>query len=156
MAIFKLTHWIFNIIDPFHIGRNYFLFPAWGILERYYNDTKERTMNGVFSVRDLVLRVIILLLALGVVLWTAVFMYIAFYYTYMPITSHSRPAHMQFSSCENGKDMCSFPQAYVALTKKQQLLMVGQPYRVVIVIDMPESQVNKNLGMFQVKSIFAF
>jgi seipin len=36
------------------------------------------------------------------------------------------------------------------LTKKQQLLMVGQPYRVLVHIDMPESPKNQNLGMFMV------
>lgn len=45
---------------------------------------------------------------------------------------------------------CSFPQAHVLLTKKQQLLMVGQPYRITVNIDMPESEQNKQLGMFMV------
>lgn len=39
---------------------------------------------------------------------------------------------------------------HVLLTQKQQLLMVGQPYRVTISIDMPESEQNIQLGMFMV------
>ena len=45
---------------------------------------------------------------------------------------------------------CSFPQAHVLLTRKQQLLMVGQPYRISVNIDMPESEQNLRLGMFMV------
>lgn len=44
--------------------------------------------------------------------------------------------------------MCSFPSAHVELTKRQQLLMMGQPYRVELVLEMPESPVNKQLGMY--------
>ncbi|KAI4470024.1 bernardinelli-seip congenital lipodystrophy 2 bscl2 protein [Holotrichia oblita] len=56
--------------------------------------------------------------------------------------SHVRP-------CEESS-MCSFPSAHVELTKRQQLLMMGQPYRVELVLEMPESPVNKQLGMFMV------
>lgn len=45
---------------------------------------------------------------------------------------------------------CNFPHAFVALTRRQQLLMVGQPYKVFIEIEMPESPVNQELGMFMV------
>lgn len=45
---------------------------------------------------------------------------------------------------------CSFPQAHVLLTRKQQLLMIGQPYRISVNIDMPESEQNLGLGMFMV------
>jgi len=150
MGRFSLFNLVLTVLDPLQIGRNYVIFPVWSILLGYYADTKQKTMNGVYSVRDIVLRLVILLLAFGVILCTAVFMYIGFYYTYMPVTSHSRPAHMQFQSCDTGKGLCSYPQAAVSLTKKQQLLMVGQPYRVLLVIDMPESPVNQNLGMFLV------
>lgn len=150
MARISVTHLLITALDPLHVGRNYVLFPIWGLLQRYYDETKEKTRNGVLSVRDLVLRIIILLFGFAVIVWTATFMYVAFYYSYMPVLVHSRPAHMQFSSCENGKGLCSYPKAYVELTKKQQILMVGQPYRVLVVIDMPESPVNQNLGMFLV------
>jgi seipin len=53
---------------------------------------------------------------------------------------------MSFRSCEEEKGICSFPQAYVQLTKKQQLLMVGQPYKVNLHLEMPESPTNKELG----------
>lgn len=36
------------------------------------------------------------------------------------------------------------------LTRKQQLLMIGQQYRISVQIDMPESEENLRLGMFMV------
>ena len=43
--------------------------------------------------------------------------------------------------------MCSYPTAYVQLTKKQQLLMVGQQYKMHLDLEMPESPANQNLGI---------
>lgn len=51
-----------------------------------------------------------------------------------------------FRSCDEKKGICSYPQANVQLTKKQQLLMVGQPYKVNLHLEMPESPANKELG----------
>lgn len=146
----SLSSMLITIVDPLHIGRNLFLFPVLRAMNRVYSDTKEKTANGVMSIRDLVLRIVIMLVAFGVILWTAIFMYVGFYYTYMPVTAHAKTAHMQFSPCEDGRGICSFPQAHIQLTKNQQLLMVGQPYRVLVLIDMPESPKNQNMGMFLV------
>lgn len=56
----------------------------------------------------------------------------------------------KFRPCDDVIGPCSFPQAHVLLTRKQQLLMVGQPYRIAVNIDMPESEQNLRLGMFMV------
>lgn len=58
-----------------------------------------------------------------------------------------------FRSCDEEKGVCSFPSAYVQLTKKQQLLMVGQPYKVNLHLEMPESPANKELGNNKLKII---
>lgn len=154
---------ILNIVDPFKIGRNYFVKPAFNLASHLYEETLEKTKNGVLSVRDIILRVIILLAAIVIVLWTAGFMYVAFYYAYMPSIAHTRPVHMQFKSCDGTDNtlwkssvseqqlgICSYPSAHVSLTRKQQLLMVGQPYRVLVTLDMPESPKNQGAGMFMV------
>lgn len=52
--------------------------------------------------------------------------------------------------CEREAGLCSFPKAHVLLTRKQQLLMIGQQYRISVQIDMPESEENLRLGMFMV------
>lgn len=55
-------------------------------------------------------------------------------------------SYYYFRSCEKNKGICSFPSANVQLTKKQQLLMVGQPYKINLHLEMPESIANKELG----------
>lgn len=49
-------------------------------------------------------------------------------------------------SCEDSKGICSYPSAHVRLTKKQQLLMVGQQYKMYLDLEMPESPANQKLG----------
>ncbi|XP_060242133.1 seipin isoform X1 [Meriones unguiculatus] len=48
--------------------------------------------------------------------------------------------------------LCSFPVANVSLAKsgRDRVLMYGQPYRVTLELELPESPVNQNLGMFLV------
>lgn len=176
------------MIDPFKIGRNYIVKPLFNLASNLYEETLEKTKNGVLSVRDIILRVIIILMAIVIILWTAGFMYVvsilfwswigvwkneslwcnnyfqAFYYAYMPSITHTRPVHIQFKSCDASDNtiwkattgftdqpgICSYPSAHVSLTRKQQLLMVGQPYRVLVTLDMPESPKNQEAGMFMV------
>ncbi|XP_063058876.1 seipin-like isoform X1 [Engraulis encrasicolus] len=50
-------------------------------------------------------------------------------------------------------ELCSFPRANISLLKngKDQVMVPGQPYRVSLDLEMPESPVNEQLGMFMVK-----
>lgn len=57
-----------------------------------------------------------------------------------------------FRACDVTKGICSFPSAHVELTKKQQLLMMGQPYKVHLELEMPESPVNKELGQYNINN----
>ncbi|XP_063707850.1 seipin [Culicoides brevitarsis] len=163
MQKMSMINLFLTVIDPFKVGRRYVIRPAFNLASNLYEETLEKTKNGVLSVRDIILRVIILLLAIVIVLWTAGFMYVAFYYAYMPSIAHTRPVHMQFKSCDisdgatglwksshDAQGICSYPSAHVSLTRKQQLLMVGQPYRVLVTLDMPESPKNQEAGMFMV------
>lgn len=54
-----------------------------------------------------------------------------------------------YRACDATKGICSFPSAHVELTKKQQILMMGQPYKVHLELEMPESPVNRELGLYQ-------
>lgn len=85
-----------------------------------------------------------------VIVWISIFLYTAFYWAYMPSMVHMRQVHFEFEPCEKNIGICSFPSANVQLTKKQQLLMVGQPYKINLHLEMPESNSNKKLGMFMV------
>lgn len=81
---------------PFEMLRAYIIQPVMDRTHDTYDDYKSRTKQGVISARELVIKLAILVLAAAVIIWMAVFMYIAFYYTYMPAIAHIRPVHMQF------------------------------------------------------------
>lgn len=57
---------------------------------------KEKTNKGVTSARGIAVKLTVGAMAAAIIIWTSVFMYIAFYYTYMPAIGHIRPVHMQF------------------------------------------------------------
>lgn len=111
---------------------------------------QKRTKRGVQSARSVILNGGIIIISGILIVWLSIFLYTAFYYAYVPSISYVRPVHLQFMACDDTKGMCSFPWARVQLTNKQQLLMVGQPYKVNLHLEMPESEANKELGMFMV------
>ncbi|XP_055370874.1 seipin [Condylostylus longicornis] len=145
-----LINFIINILDPFGVIRANFFKPLREFTFSMYDHYRNKTKDKVVTVRDLILRFGIVSFAVAIIIWSAVFMYVAFYYLYIPTIAHTRPVHMQFKTCLNAAGICSFPQAHVSLTKKQQLLMVGQAYKILVNIDMPESPQNQDLGMFMV------
>nr|CAH7756774.1 unnamed protein product [Callosobruchus chinensis] len=126
-------------------------------LVKFIHDTvnlyKSRTKAGVHNVREVLFRGTVLALITALLVWLSVFMYVAFYYVYVPTESHERPVFLKFKpcgasdSCSVEKGICSFPSAHVQLTKKQQLLMMGQPYKIHLDLEMPESPANRELGM---------
>ncbi|XP_042352263.1 seipin [Plectropomus leopardus] len=97
----------------------------------------------------------ILFCVLFLLLWVSIFLYGSFYYSYMPTVSFSTPVHFYYSSdCDASESaLCSFPTANISFMKndKDQVMAIGQPYRVSLELEMPESPVNENLGMFMVK-----
>ncbi|XP_075212962.1 lipid droplet biogenesis associated protein seipin isoform X2 [Lycorma delicatula] len=119
-------------------------------ISRRIERCKQKTIDGAQIIWDNFFKGGMLALISATVLWMSVFLYIVFYYYYMPSVSHRRPVNLQFKTCEEGVGMCSFPSAHVQLTKFQQLLMIGQTYRIFLKLEMPESQTNKDLGMFMV------
>ncbi|XP_035011897.1 seipin [Hippoglossus stenolepis] len=97
----------------------------------------------------------ILFCVLGLLLWVSIFLYGSFYYSYMPTVSFSTPVHFSYSSdCDpSGPGLCSFPMANISFMKnnRDQVMAFGQPYRVSLELEMPESPVNEHLGMFMVR-----
>lgn len=53
-----------------------------------------------------------------------------------------------YRSCEEQLGACSFPSAHVQLTKRNQILMSAQPYKIRLILEMPETPHNKELGKF--------
>lgn len=97
----------------------------------------------------------ILLCVLVLLLWVSIFLYGSFYYSYMPTVSFSTPVHFYYSSDCDGSELvlCSFPMANISFMKNErdQVMAYGQPYRVSLELEMPESPVNEKLGMFMIK-----
>lgn len=130
-------------------------------LIKFVHDTlnlyKTRTKAGVNNIKEVLIKGTVIALITALLVWLSIFMYIAFYYAYVPTVSHERPVHLKFKPCGatdqhtvEKKAICSFPSAHVTLTKKQQLLMNGQAYKVHLNLEMPESPANRDLGMFMV------
>lgn len=97
----------------------------------------------------------ILLCILVLLLWVSVFLYGSFYYSYMPTVSFSTPVHFYYTSdCDASESaLCSFPTANISFMKndRDQVMAYGQPYRISLELELPESPVNEHLGMFMVK-----
>lgn len=97
----------------------------------------------------------VLFCVLVLLLWVSIFLYGSFYYSYMPTVSFSTPVHFYYTSdCDASESaLCSFPTANISFMKNErdQVMANGQPYRVSLELEMPESPVNEQLGMFMVK-----
>ncbi|XP_013419266.1 seipin isoform X2 [Lingula anatina] len=118
---------------------------------------QKRTKRAYDATKDIFSRLLGAGIVLIFVLWTAVFLYGSFYYAYMPQVSHSRSVHFQINtSCEANQKTCSYPFANISLVKdgRDQLLLKGQPYKVLLELEMPETPVNEKLGMFMVEIQF--
>nr|XP_023415447.1 LOW QUALITY PROTEIN: seipin [Loxodonta africana] len=104
--------------------------------------------------RKLLLQFGVLLCTILLLLWVSVFLYGSFYYSYMPTVSHLSPVHFHYrTDCDSSvSSLCSFPVANVSLAKsgRDRVLMYGQPYRITLELELPESPVNQDLGMFLV------
>ncbi|XP_051960352.1 seipin-like isoform X2 [Xyrauchen texanus] len=109
----------------------------------------------LLKARRTLLRAAILSCVLVLLLWVSVFLYGSFYYSYMPTVSFSTPVHFYYrTDCDPSDSvLCSFPMANVSLLKngKDQVMMSNQAYRISLELEMPESPVNEQLGMFMVK-----
>lgn len=70
--------------------------PVQAFLFKQYSGYKEKTDKGLSSARELLYRAGIVTVFLTAILWISIFMYVIFYYTYMPNVTHVRPVHLQF------------------------------------------------------------
>lgn len=85
------------------------------------------------------------------ILSTSMFIYITLYNIYVPVVQYTRPVHLQFdSTCQTN---CSHPHAVVNFNdvRSSFYLARGQSYKFVIALEMPESDINWNQGMFMIR-----
>lgn len=124
---------------------------ASNVLGNFIHDYRKRALLAAFSFKDLLYRLFAIVLTTLFIIWVSVFMYVTFYYAYVPAISHIRPVHLEFSSCTDASGLCSNPSANVTLTQQHHLLQSGQPYNIILDLEMPESDSNKQLGMFMIQ-----
>ncbi|KAL1517686.1 hypothetical protein ABEB36_001421 [Hypothenemus hampei] len=152
---------IFSLIKGlYHLGpkeyiKQHFKLPLIKFIHNSVALFKNRTETGVNNIKEILIRGTIIALITAILVWLSILMYITFYYVYVPSVRHERAVYLKFKpcgiyNCAREKGMCSFPSAHVQLTTKQQLLMMGQPYKVHLELEMPESPANRELGMFMV------
>merc|ERR1740128_1400641 len=88
------------------------------------------------------------LLTMALVVAVSVFLYGTFYYAYMPTELVDMPVHLEFEPCEGQTtDRCTYPSASLALGRRHQMLQ-GQVYSIRMVLEVPDSPSNEELGMF--------
>lgn len=141
---------VLNLLDPFKIIRKCVFRPlaVTGVIlaEQY----KRKSEAGIQTTRAILLKMIVAIVATAVIFWGAILLYAYFYYTYMPTVSHVKDVYLNYRDCLPGQKCSEYPSDTVVLTNKQRILMVGQPYRVTLYLEMPESGQNDKTGMFTV------
>lgn len=93
MGLFKL---FVILLDPFGVWRKLIVRPVLEVTTSAIDRYVERTKDGVTTARDVFVRATIVAFAAAIIIWSAIFMYLAFYYTYMPAIAHVRSVHMQY------------------------------------------------------------
>lgn len=83
-------------INPVNFYKQRFKLP----LIKFVHNTVElytaRTKTGVKNLRDILLRGTIVAFITSLLVWLSIFMYAAFYYSYVPVVSHEKPVFLQF------------------------------------------------------------
>lgn len=83
-------------LNPFRAYREFVRLPVEAFVLHQYIGYKQRTSEGINSVKELLYRAGIISVFVTAILWISIFMYVVFYYTYMPNVTHIRPVHFQF------------------------------------------------------------
>jgi len=111
--------------------------------------TDTMTKSKVFADKTshVVMSLLSTILTCVLVLALSVFLYATFYYAYMPMEMHHIPVHLQFQPCKDTNARCSFPSAQLRLSRNQKLHQ-GQTYSISLKLEIPDSPVNEDHGMF--------
>jgi len=130
-------------------------------IDETINDGKLRLKKPIITTinrgKEFIYKIAIFSLIAAVLFWTSVFMYGSFYYAFIPFVTHEAPLHVGFQPCVDSPQRCGFINASISMNMlsgsgnqdaNSPVLMAGQPYTVVVALNMPESPQNLDLGMF--------
>ncbi|KAM9356686.1 uncharacterized protein ABDE67_004267 [Symphorus nematophorus] len=116
---------------------------------------KDAVVMTMLHIRQRVIQSLIVFSVVFLLLWIAGFLYGSFYYSYMPRAAFSTPVHYYYrTDCESPASfLCSYPVTNISLIRnKKHVLTFGQAYRISLQLEMPDSPVNQELGMFMIKT----
>lgn len=121
-----------------------------GALGRYYR-------LGVDALKEAFIRVLMgILIFLGYVL-LSLFIYAIMRRIMVPQKLHVKPVHLYFNpecQIERVSTSCPFPQAEFLLSGGKKLLSSGHYYTVALELELPESPVNEEIGVFMINITF--
>jgi len=145
-GIFTLTMDLFRL-GPREFYKQRITLPLIQFVDRTFDAFKTKAKTGIYTTKEMLIKGSIVAFVTTSLLWLSILMYLAFYYMYVPSIAHERPVHLRFDESKE-VGVHSYLIAHVDLTQKQQLLMMGQSYKVHLNLELPESPINKRLGMF--------
>ena len=135
--------------------------PALQAAQDMYRDNKDKIVERLETVTErgvgvaqkvasgasrALVRVSVILAISWILLTIAVAFYAVFRYLYLPTSSHVAQVHLNFNTSSHE------PFADVMLAPNNSwLLRAGQPYDVSVALEVPESEVNKDLGVVMVE-----
>uniref|UniRef100_A0A3Q3EKD1 Seipin n=1 Tax=Labrus bergylta TaxID=56723 RepID=A0A3Q3EKD1_9LABR len=96
-------------------------------------------------IRLRILQIIVVVFVVFLLLWIAAFLYGSFYYSYMPQAAFSTAVHYYY------RCVCKSPVNHHS-KMHIQVMTFGQAYTISLQLDMPDSPVNQELGMFMIKT----
>lgn len=78
----------------------------------------------------------------------SIFCYGSFYSSVIPTQIHEEDLNFHFDPCELTMGPCSFLNSTLKLDPRRHIFSAGQPYTLSLILELPNSFVNQDLGMF--------
>ncbi|XP_048736463.1 seipin-like isoform X1 [Ostrea edulis] len=105
------------------------------------------------KLKNIVTRIAVIIAVFVILLWFSAFLYGSFYFAYMPPVSLIKRVNLQFKICDDGVEICSYPADNITLVNEGQseVFARGEAYSIILETELPESPINKELGMVMVK-----
>jgi len=113
---------------------------------RMLEHLKERALLYCYWVGDSLKRVLVIVSVSAFSISVAVFLYGLLYWAVLPSTALAIPVRFTFSSCATVGEPCSYITSHVKLSQKK--LLPGLKYNLELVLEVPDSSTNREVGMF--------
>lgn len=85
---------VLMILDPFKIVRNYVFKPVATLGLAAAEEYRARKEKSVTTTKNVFLKLLVVVLVGFSVVWASIFLYLYFYYSYMPSVLHVKDVHL--------------------------------------------------------------